>query len=696
MSKKVRGFLGASIELISPVAKVVYFPGVAELFTIIERIVALIDTARYNREALPYMRMYMTEVKQTIRDNSETINEEYTPTLMKALKNWEKFLVQYTKPKMVKLLTILNADKIDRKIRDLFTDLDNALNAANLRVTLENNKGLKKILGITEKMDEHMMDLDNKMNAIQIDITAVKDAVTEKVKTSFITAAICHGVPLSQERIDDLTISPEWINPVPNAQPNGDGPTKVVYCGGNYAAKVKIANANDDISKYWVQAFISSRLNTDLFMKNYGILLDGGTYYMITEWPGKGTLSEYLKAHRIIPWTLKIRWVIRLARALAFCHNKYILHHDIRSHNVIVDTNDNVKLANYHRARGMKDITTSVAEETDGVRWLCPEKTKDGALPYSTSADVYSFGMLMWEITSHEIPFPDKSIVEVYTLLKNSDGFNDQDAPRPPIVPGTPEKYASIMQKCWRQIPGSRPTMQYVVRKLEKLEKTYEKPYDNASLYATDTTNISSGSFTEYDPYAPTHPHVTLQTARELHCQKNYKEAFKQFKILADKAEPDPEANFYVGRYLIDSNIQFNRGAGGSVKDPNVGVSYLEVAEDLGCSEATQYRAQEKMAAAKEIRKQLQDTGDETDAEVILDRMKTECLPLFRNGASHGNLRCMKDLADYGAKLGDKQSYVDGLRMLDDVIAKTKDPKQKAKAQDFLMRLQQHKNVFVD
>jgi len=183
-----------------------------------------------------------------------------------------------------------------------------------------------------------------------------------------------------------------------------------------------------------------------------------------------------------------------------------------------------------------------------------------------------------------------------------------------------------------------------------------------------------------------------MQTARKLHGQRHYKEAFEQFRILADKAEPDPEANFYVGRYLIDSRIQFNRGA----KDPNVGVSYLEVAEDLGCSEATQYRAQEKMAAAKEIRKQLQDTGDETDAEVILDRMKTECLPLFRNGASHGNLRCMKDLADYGAKLGDKQSYVDGLRMLDDVIAKTKDPKQKAKAQDFLVKLQQHKNVFMD
>ena len=77
----------------------------------------------------------------------------------------------------------------------------------------------------------------------------------------------------------------------------------------------------------------------------------------------------------------------------------------------------------------------------------------------------------MWEITSHEIPFSDKSIGEVYTLLKNSEGLADRDAPRPSIVPGTPERYASIMRQCWRQVPGSRLTMQQVVRKLEELEK---------------------------------------------------------------------------------------------------------------------------------------------------------------------------------------------------------------------------------
>src|SRR5207245_821062 len=100
--------LGAAIELIAPVAQAVNFPGVAALFAIIEGIIVLIDTAKCNKEALPVMKAYMMEVKQTIHNNSDTINRENTPSLMKALENWEKFLAQNTKPKMKKLLAIFN------------------------------------------------------------------------------------------------------------------------------------------------------------------------------------------------------------------------------------------------------------------------------------------------------------------------------------------------------------------------------------------------------------------------------------------------------------------------------------------------------------------------------------------------------------------------------------------------------------
>ncbi|CAG8532262.1 10152_t:CDS:2 [Paraglomus occultum] len=688
--KKIKALFGRSIEFISPIANVLPFPGVPELFSVIDRIVVLVDTARCNKETLPYIKEYMLEVKQTIDDNKDIINDEDTPSLMKALKNWERFLLKYTRPKMKTLLAIINADQIDRKIGGLFADLDRALNAANLRVNLENNKRLKEISGTVEKVDEHIYNLGNKVDALQINVQdAVKDAVkgamkdtmndvTAKVKDSFLTTAVILGARLSKEQIDGLKIEPELVSP---DQPHGDGRIKVRYCLGLYAEKIKIAKVDDNIDKYWVQAFISSKLDKELFMKIYGILLDGGFYYMITEWPEKGTLYQYLKEHKNIPWTQKIKWASHLARALAVCHVKHILHHDIRSHNVVVDENDSVKLANYHLARGMEDKTTSVGGVTDSVRWLCPEKVREGTLPYSKSADVYSFGMLMWEISSHDVPFSEKNINEVYASIKNSD---ERNAPRPPIVPGTPGKYAKIMQRCWRQIPGDRPTMQSVVRKLEKLENVYDSPG-----YATD--DAVSSSVTEYDSCAPTHPSVTIDSAIKLHTRKRFGEAFNQFKILADQAEPSAEANFYVGRYLLDPKIQLN-----SREDPNVGVSYLEAAEELGCNRAAQFRAQEKMAAAAAIRKRLLAAGDDVNAGIIMDRMKTECLAEFRDSAKRGDLRCMKDLADYGAKLGDEESFKEGRTMLRNVINNSKDDRERAKARDFLTKLQVHNDKFLN
>ena len=85
--------------------------------------------------------------------------------------------------------------------------------------------------------------------------------------------------------------------------------------------------------------------------------------------------------------------MIVLVLTVLFIHINYNTDSDY-SHNVTVCKNNVVKLGNYHRTRHTKDITTSVAEESDGVRWLCPEKVVDGSRPYSMASDVYRYGYI--------------------------------------------------------------------------------------------------------------------------------------------------------------------------------------------------------------------------------------------------------------------------------------------------------------
>ncbi|CAG8506636.1 1808_t:CDS:2 [Paraglomus occultum] len=593
-SRMGKGILGATIELMGTVAITVDVPKTTELVSMIDRIIKLMDTVRYNIETLPLMKQYMTEIRQVISHNDDVIDSN---SLMKALKDLEKFLVQYTKPKMITLLRFFNMDQIDRKIQTLFNNLDSSLSAANVILDFDNIRRLRQQMGYSQDQLEDAETMENGLSSI-------KYAITKRIQNSFITTACCHGVPVVKEKIDRLKIRPEWIKPAPDSPCDPTSNTeKVMYRGSIPASKVKIAKEGDDIDMYWRQAYISSILKTDLF---------------------------------------------------------------VSIHSVVVDTYGNVKLGNFWSCRGIGDYTTSISEVTERIRWLCPEKVIDNNLPYSMEADVYSFGMLMWEISSHEAPFAGKHINVVMDLLKSD------SSPRPALVPSAPKKYNSILQKCWRQDPTARPIMHDVVKELEQL---YEDYIRNAETY-------EPVSDTDSEPRTLKISDVTIKSALHLHAQKRYKEAFEQFKILADRDVPDPEANFYVGRYLIDKRIVFDHD-----KDPNVGISYLEVATQLGYYDAIQYLAQEKMAAAAALQKKFREAGQDEDADLIRQRMKTECLPLFLEGAEHGNIRCMKDLADYGKKLGDESSYQKGLAMLKKVKETAKDPRDKTKAKEFLDKL---------
>jgi len=116
-----RSNLGARIELISPSARAVRFPAVSDILNLTDRIIKLIDAAKYNREALPIMKLYVMEVKAAIHENKDIIDEEYTLDLLKALEDWERFLEQYTKPKMKTLLRFQNDEQVRNRARFEFT-----------------------------------------------------------------------------------------------------------------------------------------------------------------------------------------------------------------------------------------------------------------------------------------------------------------------------------------------------------------------------------------------------------------------------------------------------------------------------------------------------------------------------------------------------------------------------------------------
>ena len=94
-----------------------------------------------------------------------------------------------------------------------------------------------------------------------------------------------------------------------------------------------------------------------------------------------------------------------------------------------------------------------------------PNRLLDPKFPYAKSSDIYSFGVLMWEISSGHAPFKD--------CIRNNDmfalAFSIINGTRETTIRGTPKNYEKLYEKCWNKVPEQRPTIGKVLEEFGKM-----------------------------------------------------------------------------------------------------------------------------------------------------------------------------------------------------------------------------------
>ncbi|PKC60436.1 kinase-like protein [Rhizophagus irregularis] len=98
------------------------------------------------------------------------------------------------------------------------------------------------------------------------------------------------------------------------------------------------------------------------------------------------------------------------------------------------------------------------------ISYMGPEHLKNPESPYTKSSDIYSFGVLMWEISSGHPPF--KHIDDKMALAASIVNNNTREK----LVPNTPEKYEKLYTKCWSQEPRLRPTINEILDEFERMD----------------------------------------------------------------------------------------------------------------------------------------------------------------------------------------------------------------------------------
>ncbi|XP_048835998.1 LOW QUALITY PROTEIN: fibroblast growth factor receptor 1-A [Brienomyrus brachyistius] len=208
-----------------------------------------------------------------------------------------------------------------------------------------------------------------------------------------------------------------------------------------------------------------------------GACTQDGPLYVIVEYASKGNLREYLRARRppgmeycynpdqvpVENMSIKdlVSCAYQVARGMEYLASKKCIHRDLAARNVLVTEDSVMKIADFGLARDIHHIDY-YKKTTNGrlpVKWMAPEALFDRV--YTHQSDVWSFGVLLWEIfTLGGSPYPGVPVEELFKLLKEG---HRMDCPST----CTHELYM-MMRDCWHAVPSQRPTFKQLVEDLDR------------------------------------------------------------------------------------------------------------------------------------------------------------------------------------------------------------------------------------
>ncbi|KAM8899224.1 mitogen-activated protein kinase kinase kinase 11 [Spinachia spinachia] len=256
--------------------------------------------------------------------------------------------------------------------------------------------------------------------------------------------------------------------------------------GGLVAVKAARQDPDEDISVTAQNVRQEARLFAMLTHPNIialkGVCLTEPNLCLIMEYASGGPLSRALAGRRIPPHVL-VNWAVQIARGMLYLHCEAIvpvIHRDLKSNNILLAQpieNEcmeglTLKITDFGLAREWHKTTKMSTAGT--YAWMAPEVIKSST--FSKGSDVWSYGVLLWELLTGEAPYKGiDGLAVAYGVAVNKLTL--------PIPSTCPEPFSQLMSGCWDQDPHHRPNFSSILTQLTALEQQVKEEMPQESFH---------------------------------------------------------------------------------------------------------------------------------------------------------------------------------------------------------------------
>lgn len=240
---------------------------------------------------------------------------------------------------------------------------------------------------------------------------------------------------------------------------------KAVYKNSDVAVKKIIDKTTVD--EFLKEAFVMSTLSHPNLVKLIGVVkhvssgIDKNEISLVTEFMPKGSLLDYLmsRGRTIVTKKELVDFVINICYGMSYLEEKGIVHRDLAASNVLISKESIAKVSDFGLAKKIMD------DSRNGVRirikWTAPEAIRDRL--YSNKSDMWSFGILLWEMFSYgRVPYPKIPVNEVLAYIEQGYQMDKPD--------GCPDEIYGVMKDAWEYDRTLRPTFSNTLIKLNKIK----------------------------------------------------------------------------------------------------------------------------------------------------------------------------------------------------------------------------------